>query len=128
HERDQGLPASDDPCVVTGGEHRASLVEIRGSCIFKRCGFHRAARFWFRSEMSADCDRPTAAIATITEENARHRVALGPLSALAHTVCFLWRARQQASSEQAARQLQATVPKGRPTRMRGRRGTSFQDN
>jgi hypothetical protein len=33
--------------------------------------------------MSADCDRPTAAIATIIGENARHGVALGLFSALA---------------------------------------------
>ena len=30
-----------------GCEHGASLVEIRGSRVFERCGFHRAARFGF---------------------------------------------------------------------------------
>jgi hypothetical protein len=38
--------------------------------------------------VSADCDRPTAAIATIIGENERHGVALGPLSSLGRTVCF----------------------------------------
>src|SRR5262249_40999198 len=53
HERDEGLPSGDDPRVVAGGEHRASLVEIRGSCIFERCGFHRAARFWLSVKRAA---------------------------------------------------------------------------
>ncbi len=47
HEWNEGLPAGNDPRVVAGGEHRASPVEIRGSRIFERCGFHRAARFGF---------------------------------------------------------------------------------
>ncbi len=43
HERNEGLSAGDDPRVVTGGEHRASLVEVRGSCIFERGGLHQTA-------------------------------------------------------------------------------------
>src|SRR6266446_10812109 len=43
HEWNEGLPAGDDPHVVAGGEHRASLVEIRGSRIFEWGGLHRTA-------------------------------------------------------------------------------------
>jgi hypothetical protein len=43
HEWNEGLPAGNDPHVVAGGEHRASLVEIRGSRIFEWGGLHRTA-------------------------------------------------------------------------------------
>ena len=57
HERDEGLASGDDPCVVAGGEHGASLVEIRGSGIFKGSGFHRAC-FGFVNAVSAGAGRP----------------------------------------------------------------------
>ena len=44
HERHEALPAGDDSRVVAGGQHCASLVDIRRPCIVERGGFHRTAR------------------------------------------------------------------------------------
>src|SRR5205807_9082320 len=41
HERHEALPAGDDSRVVAGGQHCASLVDIRRPCIIERGGFHR---------------------------------------------------------------------------------------
>src|SRR5262249_33339182 len=57
HEWDEGLPTGNDPRVVARGEHGASLVEIRGSRVFERCGFHRAARAFFSFPASREINR-----------------------------------------------------------------------
>ena len=44
HERHEALPAGDDSRVVAGGQHCASLGQIRRPCIFEWSGFHRASR------------------------------------------------------------------------------------